>query len=245
MKYTARTDVGLKRENNEDNLYARIYDDENALFVVCDGLGGYSSGEVASKVAVNCIRDNFEANIEKLKQSNQDEIQDFLVNVIKIANEKIFNMQITNPNYKGMGTTAVLVAKINNKLYYESVGDSRLYYIDKDKEKIEQVTVDDTYVNELVRKKIIDKSEAKNHPQKHVLTKALGIFGSVETKVDSLIRQNGLLLLCSDGLTNMVKNDNILDIIKSSNFMTLSDALVDTANRNGGADNVTVIVIEI
>ena len=89
MKYTARTDVGLKRENNEDNLYARIYDDENALFVVCDGLGGYSSGEVASKVAVNCIRDNFEANIEKLKQSNQDEIQDFLVSVIKIANEKM------------------------------------------------------------------------------------------------------------------------------------------------------------
>lgn len=245
MKYTARTDVGLKRENNEDNLYARIYDDENALFVVCDGLGGYSSGEVASKVAVNCIRDNFEANIEKLKQSAQDEIQEFLVNVIQIANKKIFDMQITNPDYKGMGTTVVLVAKINNKIYYESVGDSRLYYIDSNKDNIEQITIDDTYVNELVRKKIIDKSEAKNHPQKHVLTKALGIFGSVETKVDSLIRQNGLLLLCSDGLTNMVKNDNILDIIKTSNFDTLSDALVDSANRNGGADNVTVIVIEI
>lgn len=245
MKYTARTDVGLKRENNEDNLYARIYDDENALFVVCDGLGGYSSGEVASKVAVNCIRDNFEANIEKLKQSAQDEIQEFLVSVIQIANKKIFDMQITNPDYKGMGTTVVLVAKINNKIYYESVGDSRLYYIDSNKDNIEQITIDDTYVNELVRKKIIDKSEAKNHPQKHVLTKALGIFGSVETKVDSLIRQNGLLLLCSDGLTNMVKNDNILDIIKTSNFDTLSDALVDSANRNGGADNVTVIVIEL
>lgn len=245
MKYTARTDVGLKRENNEDNLYARIYDEENALFVVCDGLGGYSSGEVASKVAVNCIRDNFEANIEKLKQSGQDEIQEFLVNVIQIANEKIFNMQVTNPDYKGMGTTVVLVAKINNKIYYESVGDSRLYYIDSDKENIEQVTVDDTYVNELVRKKIIDKSEAKNHPQKHVLTKALGIFGKVDTKVDTLIKNNGLLLLCSDGLTNMVKNDSILDIIKTSKFETTSDALVDSANRNGGADNVTVIVIEI
>lgn len=245
MKYTARTDVGLKRENNEDNLYARIYDEENALFVVCDGLGGYSSGEVASKVAVNCIRDNFEANIEKLKQSGQDEIQEFLVNVVQIANEKIFNMQVTNPDYKGMGTTVVLVAKINNKIYYESVGDSRLYYIDSDKENIEQVTVDDTYVNELVRKKIIDKSEAKNHPQKHVLTKALGIFGKVDTKVDTLIKNNGLLLLCSDGLTNMVKNDSILDIIKTSKFETTSDALVDSANRNGGADNVTVIVIEI
>lgn len=245
MRYTARTDVGLKRENNEDNLYARVYDDSNALFVVCDGLGGYSSGEVASKVAVNSIRDNFEANIEKLKESQEDEIKDFLQQLIQNSNEKIFNMQNTNTNYKGMGTTVVLVAKINNKIYYESVGDSRLYYIDKDKENIEQITVDDTYVNELLRKKIIDKSQAKNHPQKHVLTKALGIFSTVDVKVDTFIKENGYLILCSDGLTNMIKNEDILETVRTTNFMTLADTFVDTANRNGGTDNITVIVIEI
>jgi len=245
MKYTARTDVGLKRENNEDNLYARIYDDSNALFVVCDGLGGYSSGEVASKVAVNCIRDNFETNIEKLKELSEDEIKKFLVNIIKISNEKIYSMQNSNSKYKGMGTTIVLVCKINSRLYYESIGDSRLYYIDKNIDKIEQVTVDDTYVNELVKKKIIDKKQASIHPQKHILTKALGIFNDIDVKVNLLIKQNGYLVLCSDGLTNMLKNDEILKIMRISKFNSLSDILVDNANRNGGTDNITVIVIEI
>lgn len=245
MKYTARTDVGLKRENNEDNLYAKVYDQSNALFVVCDGLGGYSCGEVASKVAVNCIKDNFEQNIEKLQTENEEEITKYILQLILTANEKIFSMQMSNPKYKGMGTTIVLVARINNIIYYSSVGDSRLYYIDNNIEKIEQITIDDTYVNELIKKKIIDKSEAQTHPQKHVLTKALGIFNTVETEVKVLSKDDGYLLLCSDGLTNMLKNEDILQEIKKTNFMTLSDSLVDSANRNGGTDNISVVVVEI
>ena len=144
-----------------------------------------------------------------------------------------------------MGTTIVLVARINNIIYYSSVGDSRLYYIDNNIEKIEQITIDDTYVNELIKKKIIDKSEAQTHPQKHVLTKALGIFNTVETEVKVLSKEDGYLLLCSDGLTNMLKNEDILQEIKKTNFMTLSDSLVDSANRNGGTDNISVVVVEI
>ena len=231
MKYTARTDVGLKRENNEDNLYAKVYDQSNALFVVCDGLGGYSCGEVASKVAVNCIKDNFEQNIEKLQTENEEEITKYILQLILTANEKIFSMQMSNPKY--------------NIIYYSSVGDSRLYYIDNNIEKIEQITIDDTYVNELIKKKIIDKSEAQTHPQKHVLTKALGIFNTVETEVKVLSKEDGYLLLCSDGLTNMLKNEDILQEIKKTNFMTLSDSLVDSANRNGGTDNISVVVVEI
>ena len=152
---------------------------------------------------------------------------------------------MSNPKYKGMGTTIVLVARINNIIYYSSVGDSRLYYIDNNIEKIEQITIDDTYVNELIKKKIIDKSEAQTHPQKHVLTKALGIFNTVETEVKVLSKDDGYLLLCSDGLTNMLKNEDILQEIKKTNFMTLSDSLVDSANRNGGTDNISVVVVEI
>ena len=129
MRYTARTDVGQKRENNEDNLYARIYDENTALFVVADGLGGYSSGEVASKVAVNNIRDNFEVNLDKLKKSDEIDIKQFFKQLIQITNEKIYSMQMANPKYKGMGTTIVLVGKVNGKIYYESVGDSRLMKI--------------------------------------------------------------------------------------------------------------------
>lgn len=245
MRYTARTDVGRKRENNEDNLYARIYDENTALFVVADGLGGYSSGEVASKVAVNNIRDNFEVNREKLLSSSEEEIKSFLKQLIQITNEKIYSMQMGNPKYKGMGTTIVLVAKINQKIYYESVGDSRLYYIDKQMNTIEQVTVDDTYVNELLRKKLIEESEVENHPQKHILTKALGIFNKIDLMVDLLIRKDGYLVLCSDGLSNMLTKEEILQIFKITDFTNLADKFVDMANQNGGNDNITVISVEI
>ncbi len=245
MRYTARTDVGQKRENNEDNLYARIYDENTALFVVADGLGGYSSGEVASKVAVNNIRDNFEFNLDKLLSSSEDEVKVFLKQLIQITNEKIYSMQMGNPKYKGMGTTIVLVAKINQKIYYESVGDSRLYYIDKQMNTIEQVTVDDTYVNELLRKKLIKESEVENHPQKHILTKALGIFNKIDLMVDLLIRKDGYLVLCSDGLSNMLTKEEILQTFKTTDFTSLADKFVDKANDNGGTDNITVISVEI
>ncbi len=245
MRYTARTDVGQKRENNEDNLYARIYDEDTALFVVADGLGGYSSGEVASKVAVNNIRDNFEVNLDKLKKSDEHDIKQFFKQLIQITNQKIYSMQMANSKYRGMGTTIVLVGKVNGKIYYESVGDSRLYYIDENKQIIEQITSDDTYVNELLKKKLIKKSEADTHPQKHVLTKALGIFNKLDVQVDILIKDKGFLILCSDGLTNMLTNEDILQTVNQANFLILSDVFIDKANRNGGTDNITVIVVEI
>ncbi len=245
MRYTAKTDVGRKRENNEDNLYARIYDEDTALFVVADGLGGYSSGEVASKVAVNSIRDNFEINIDALKKSDEEKIKKFFKELIQITNQKIYSMQMSNPKYKGMGTTIVLVGKINGRIYYESVGDSRLYYIDKEIKNIEQITIDDTYVNELLKKNLIKKSEAKTHPQKHILTKALGIFDTIDLGVDTFIRKDGYLLLCSDGLTNMIQDEDILETVSMTPFDNLAEKFVEKANANGGTDNITLICVEI
>lgn len=245
MRYTAKTDVGRKRENNEDNLYARIYDEDTALFVVADGLGGYSSGEVASKVAVNSIRDNFEINIDVLKKSDEEKIKKFFKELIQITNQKIYSMQMSNPKYKGMGTTIVLVGKINGRIYYESIGDSRLYYIDKEIKNIEQITIDDTYVNELLKKNLIKKSEAKTHPQKHILTKALGIFDTIDLSVDTFIRKDGYLLLCSDGLTNMIQDEDILETVSMTPFDNLAEKFVEKANANGGTDNITLICVEI
>ena len=245
MRYTARTDIGQKRENNEDFLFAKIYDDNTALFVVADGLGGYSSGEVASQMAVNSIKDNFELNLDVLRASDEEKIKQFFKQLIIVTNDKVFDVQKSNKKYNGMGTTITLVGKVNNKLYYESVGDSRLYYIDANKENIEQITVDDTYVNELLKKKLIKKSEVENHPQKHMLTKAIGIFNKIDTQVDILEKDKGYLILTTDGLTNMLTNEDILQTVRLNRFLALSDIFVDAANRNGGTDNITVIVVEI
>ena len=245
MKYTAWTDIGQKRENNEDFLFAKIYDDNTALFVVADGLGGYSSGEVASQMAVNSIKDNFELNLDVLRASDEEKIKQFFKQLIIVTNDKVFDVQKSYKKYNGMGTTITLVGKVNNKLYYESVGDSRLYYIDANKENIEQVTVDDTYVNELLKKKLIKKSEVENHPQKHMLTKAIGIFNKIDTQVDILEKDKGYLILTTDGLTNMLTNEDILQTVRLNRFLALSDIFVDAANRNGGTDNITVIVVEI
>ncbi|MBO5477569.1 MAG: serine/threonine-protein phosphatase [Clostridia bacterium] len=245
MRYTARTDIGQKRENNEDFLFAKIYDENTALFVVADGLGGYSSGEVASQMAVNSIKDNFELNLDVLRASDEEKIKQFFKQLIIVTNDKVFDVQKSNKKYNGMGTTITLVGKINGKLYYESVGDSRLYYIDANKENIEQITVDDTYVNELLKKKLIKKSEVENHPQKHMLTKAIGIFNKIDTQVDILNKKSGYMILCTDGLTNMLTSEDILQTVRLNRFLALSDIFVDNANRNGGTDNITVIVVEI
>ncbi len=245
MRYTAKTDIGQKRENNEDYLYSKIYDENTALFVVADGLGGYASGEVASQAAVNTIKENFEFNLDVLKKSGEEKVKEFFRQLIKITNEKVYSLQISKKEYNGMGTTIVLVGKVNNKLYYESIGDSRLYYIDKNKQMIEQITVDDTYVNELLKKKLIKENEVDTHPQKHVLTKALGIFNKIDVQSNILDKKEGYLILCSDGLTNMLTNDNILRTVITTDFDALADEFVRVANLNGGRDNITVIVVEI
>lgn len=245
MKYTAKTDIGQKRENNEDYFYANIYDENTALFVVADGLGGYSSGEVASKMAVDTIKENFELNLDVLRNSEDDKVKRFFKQLLKVTNDKVYSAQTSEPKYKGMGTTIVLVSKINGKLFYTSIGDSRLYYIDKNKQGIKQVTIDDTYVNELLKKHLILEEEAETHPQKHVLTKAIGVFSKVDTETHKLEEENGYLILCSDGLTNMLNDDNILHAVMTYSFEGLSEEFVREANLNGGMDNITVIVVEI
>lgn len=245
MRYTAKTDIGLKRENNEDCLFAKIYDEENALFIVADGLGGYSSGEIASQTVTKSVREDFEAKLEVLKNGEKKKVKEYLAKIVLDANDKVYSMQTSEPKYKGMGTTIVLVAKINGNLYYLSIGDSRLYYIDERKENIEQITIDDTYVNELLKKNLIKEEEAETHPQKHVLTKALGIFSKLEVKVHDFYKTSGYLILCSDGLTNMLTDEEILEKILVTPQDKLAEKYVNEANAKGGRDNITVIAVEI
>ena len=244
MEFVAKTDVGLRRSNNEDSYFAKKYSDEVSLYIVADGLGGYEGGEIASRLLTIKMSRYFE---EHLNDDLKDEsiVSDILLTALDKINGEIYKMEKSSPKYNGMGTTIVLVAVIYNKVYYLSVGDSRLYYISNDKNSIKQITEDDTYVNTLLKTNAIEQKDVENHPQKHVLTKAIGVFKDIKTELHALNETSGYLLLCTDGLTNMLDNEAILQVLQMKKFENTADEYIKKANENGGVDNTTVVVIKL
>lgn len=244
MEFVAKTDVGLRRSNNEDSYFAKKYSDEVSLYIVADGLGGYEGGEIASRLLTIKMSRYFE---EHLNDDLKDEsiVSDVLLTALDKINGEIYKMEKSSPKYNGMGTTIVLVAVIYNKIYYLSVGDSRLYYISNDRNSIKQITEDDTYVNTLLKTNAIEQKDVENHPQKHVLTKAIGVFKDIKTELHALNETSGYLLLCTDGLTNMLDNESILQVLQIKKFENTADEYIKKANENGGVDNTTVVVIKL
>ena len=244
MEFVAKTDVGLRRSNNEDSYFAKKYSDEVSLYIVADGLGGYEGGEIASRLLTIKMSRYFE---EHLNDDLKDEsiVSDILLTALDKINGEIYKMEKSSPKYNGMGTTIVLVSVIYNKVYYLSVGDSRLYYISNDRNSIKQITEDDTYVNTLLKTNAIEQKDVENHPQKHVLTKAIGVFKDIKTELHALNETSGYLLLCTDGLTNMLDNEDILQVLQMKKFENTADEYIKKANENGGVDNTTVVVIKL
>ena len=244
MEFVAKTDVGLRRSNNEDSYFAKKYSDEVSLYIVADGLGGYEGGEIASRLLTIKMSRYFE---EHLNDDLKDEsiVSDILLTALDKINGEIYKMEKSSPKYNGMGTTIVLVAVIYNKVYYLSVGDSRLYYISNDRNSIKQITEDDTYVNTLLKTNAIEQKDVENHPPKHVLTKAIGVFKDIKTELHALNETSGYLLLCTDGLTNMLDNEAILQVLQMKKFENTADEYIKKANENGGVDNTTVVVIKL
>lgn len=245
MKFVSKTDVGQRRTNNEDSIFAKIYNKDVALFIVADGLGGYESGEVASSILVDKISRYIEDNLELVVNYSEQKIKNVIHVALILANNEIYRLEKTDDKYKGMGTTVVLLLKVKSKLFYVSIGDSRMYYIPKNKSNITQITVDDTYVNELVRTNVINEDEASTHPQKHILTKAVGILRGIEFDVNTLDKKSGYVILCSDGITNMIKKEELLNSVKEIKFENLANELINLANKNGGVDNISAIVVEL
>lgn len=242
MKLTAvgKTDRGLVRANNEDVFY---FDEKQGLLVVADGMGGHASGEVASKLAVNVIRDYFQGSQKLIGHVNSaySEATNKLNCAIRLANTAVFEVAQSSPVLKGMGTTIVAVLVKGNKLSIAHIGDSRAYLIRAG--NIDQLTDDHSMVNEQVKRAIITKEEAARSEVRNVLTKALGIRAEMEADLDELtLLDNDILLLCSDGLSTMVTDDAILDIISSIDAASVCHSLVDAANKKGGKDNITVVV---
>lgn len=246
--YVVRTDVGRKRETNEDYFLIKKLDENTDLYIVADGLGGYESGEVASRIACETVYDNLLLELDNLNKSKNKSryITMLLKNSVSLANKKIFDMEKTDPKYKGMGTTLIVVFRYLSDIYYISVGDSRIYYIDRDKKNIDRITEDDTYVNSLIKSHAITYEESKNHPQKHVLTKAIGVFETITVDVSKLEENlDGYLLLCTDGVTNMLNKHEILNIFKNNEFDIIAQKIIEESNSKGGTDNITALVIDI
>ena len=244
MDFVTKSDVGKRRTNNEDSLFAKIYNENVALFIVADGLGGYESGEVASAIVTESVSLFIEEYLNILSSKSEKEVINIFKEAILTANDKIYELEKTDEKYRGMGSTVVAILKVKENIFYACVGDTRIYYIDSKLKNIEQITVDDTYVNELIRKNVITEEEAKDHPQKHVLTKAVGILKDLDIEIKKLDISSGYLLLCSDGLTNMLSNDEILNIVKTNKFEKIAEKLVLNANNKGGLDNITVVFIK-
>ena len=238
MQVVSRTHVGLVRENNEDALLVR----EPYLFAVADGMGGYAAGEIASRAILKA----FEAATHSLRhEQGEQNIRKVLTEAFAKANSHVFKMAVSNDKFTGMGTTmTALYLPGDGTAYCCHVGDSRLYTYREG--NLVQVTRDHTYVANLQASGEITEEEAFSHPQRHILMKALGVEESV--RADSLhfkLVPDDRLLLCSDGLSDMLREQEILDIMGGENLEQVADALLERSLSNGGRDNVSFIIIDM
>lgn len=238
MKTFAVTDVGMVRQVNQDYVYTT----DNPigplanLFVVADGMGGHQAGDYASKYTVETL-------IKELENSNIEDVEKALVSAIKVANREIIKKANQDSELKGMGTTVVVATIVNQMMYFANVGDSRLYLIN---EGITQLTKDHSLVEEMVRLGGIKPEEAKYHPDKNIITRAIGAKDNVEVDFyEHRLKKGDIILMCTDGLSNMVEDDELFHIVQGGRDIVESAvSLVDAAKENGGTDNIGIVLIE-
>lgn len=238
MKAYGKTDVGLMRTINQDSIFVsenQIGKLQN-LFIVADGMGGHKAGDVASKTSI-------EQFVKYVCTTNMTDPANILDAGIMEINDMIVKLAHSNKDFSGMGTTFVAATIDKNHVYIANVGDSRLYLINRG---IQQITRDHSLVEEMVRLGQIDKSEAKNHFKKNVITRAVGAEGTVVADIFEIeIEPGDKLLLCSDGLTNMVEDYDIKKIVLAGrDIESTVHQLIDQANENGGKDNISAVLVE-
>ena len=236
---TSETDIGLKRQANEDN-YGTQSTVNGEVFIVCDGMGGHVGGATASKIAVDSI-------IEYLASEFYENIVIALDKAVEFANAQVYGEAQSNPDLKGMGTTCTVLVIRDYKIYIAHVGDSRIYI--QNDGKLKRLTKDHSFVQGLVDKGIIKDSEAEDHPRKNELLQALGVRPEVEVTVaqEAIVPKKGdKFMLCSDGLCGLVNDTDMNQVIQRSAYLeTAAKDLIDLAKAAGGHDNITVQLIEV
>lgn len=241
MTSFASSDIGKAREINQDYYSIPKLEDNLQLFILADGMGGYNGGEVASSLATTSAKSYIKNNFDKIEKS-KEAILEMIKNAIEYANMVVFEKSKQEPNLEGMGTTLDICFIYNNKVYIGHVGDSRVYRIRGG--IIRKLTKDHSYVQQLVEDGKITREEAEHHPKKNMLLKALGCTAYVEPDLRARNMENGdILLMCSDGLTNMVEEKEIYRVIKE-NPEIAAKVLVNLANEAGGYDNITAVIIK-
>lgn len=238
MKTFSITDIGLRRNMNQDAMFTSEIPVGNLpnLFLVADGMGGHKAGDLASEYTVSRVREAVEKSMRKIP------LQIFK-SAFQYANQKLLEKARESRAYEGMGTTLVAATVVENTVYVANVGDSRLYKVGR---TIEQITTDHSLVEEMVRMGEISREQARKHPEKNIITRAIGVSGQIDPDFfDTYLEPGECLLLCSDGLSNMIEDSQILEILKRrTDLRSGVQELVDTANRNGGRDNIAVVLVE-
>lgn len=237
-----KSDIGKVRSTNQDAYHIGSFSPDAAWSVVCDGMGGANAGNVASLVAVGAISANMDRNYDPNKPNSS--IHNLITTAIINANALVYQKSKQSPDLAGMGTTAVLTVIKNDMAYIAHVGDSRAYHIKNT--EIKQITKDHTMVQYLIENGEITPEEAKDHPKKHLITRAVGVEEGVSVDYNEFeIEKKDKVLICSDGLTNLVNEQEILSVVsENSSLSDAVDALVSLANERGGNDNITVVMME-
>lgn len=239
MEYFGLTDKGRVRPTNQD-IYQIEAREENqtALLVVCDGMGGANAGNVASRFAAQVFTESIKA--ELTRPLDAKERQELMAHALEEANQTVFSLAGRQPEFRGMGTTLVAALVQGGEATILNVGDSRAYLFDG--ENLRQLTEDHSYVEEMRRQGRITAEVARTHPQKNLITRAVGVEPAVEGDLfEVALRKNEVLLLCSDGLSGMAEDQQIAAAIKNAKTLALAgDALLNLAMEGGGRDNITV-----
>ena len=240
MKIYSKTDVGKKRYNNQDSFTVGSFDNGAVFAVVCDGMGGANGGNIASQMAIKIISDYIINSYSPKMNSNS--IENMLRAAVDTANFSIYERSKSDNELSGMGTTVVATLICDNLVHIVHVGDSRAYLATS--ETLDRLTVDHSLVQKMINNGEISEEEAFSHPKKNVITRAVGTDSTVISDYNIAIKpENNVVLICTDGLTNLVNENEICNTIRNVKPEECADILVNMANENGGSDNITVVLI--
>lgn len=240
MKIVAKTDIGLKRESNQDSYAAGELPGAVAWAVVCDGMGGAAGGNYASSTAVKVISERITSSYRQGMSASS--IRNMLTSAIAAANISVYDMSKADPELTGMGTTVVVAIVVDNNVFIAHAGDSRAYILSNG--SLNQLTKDHSIVQEMIDHGTLTPDEAKVDPRKNIITRALGVDYELRIDFDIAdIGENDVLILCTDGLTNFVEPQEIYELTNDGKFYEYAERLVARANSNGGGDNITVVTV--
>ncbi|MCR5148393.1 MAG: Stp1/IreP family PP2C-type Ser/Thr phosphatase [Eubacterium sp.] len=239
MTSFGKTDTGIKRDNNQDSIFmsdSPVGPLPN-LYIVADGMGGHAAGDFASQYAIRLV-------VDFIKKSTIENPISLLKRAFVYASNEVYKEAEKDKYKNGMGTTMVAAVIIGNELYVGNIGDSRLYVIGSE---INQITMDHSLVEELIRNGQLDRKKGRNHPEKNIITRAMGSRDEAMPDFFQVtLEESDKVMLCSDGLSNMVEDDEIKDIVSEDNDLErIVDSLITRANYYGGNDNISVVVISM